>query len=305
MKIESDPSIGRFSSPAARERFLITYDRAFAALWPGERSEQDVETRFGVTHVHRSGAGTGEPVVLLHGANSNAVQWYPFIPALGAQHPVVAIDTIGDPGRSVARVAIHEPADSAAWLDEVLDGLRIERVHLVGHSYGGWLALNQAVRSSQRLLSITALDPGGLQKVGWRFFAYLYLNGLAGLLPGPLRRRAAERLDNPVLVVPELLKVLLMAARTYRSRRPAPLPLGDDEIRSIPVPLLLLLGQQSPLVHAQPVAERVRALLPASDVRVLPGVGHGPGFEHSSLVDAALVDFINSHPTPDTGAAAT
>src|ERR1700754_1309495 len=123
MKTQSDLTIGRFISPAAQTRFLAAYDEAFEVLWPSTRTEADVETRFGTTHVHRSGADAGDPVVLLHGANSNAVQWYPFVEALGAEHPVTAVDTIGDPGRSVARAAIHEPADSAAWLDEVLNGL--------------------------------------------------------------------------------------------------------------------------------------------------------------------------------------
>jgi pimeloyl-ACP methyl ester carboxylesterase len=289
---------GQFRNAAARERFLRAYDQAFEALWPMTRVELDVETRFGTTHVHRSGAEQGDPVVLLHGANSNAVQWYPFVEVLGAGHPVFAVDTLGDPSRSVARTAIHEPADSAAWLDDVFDGLGIERVHLVGHSRGGWLVLNQATRSPQRLLSVSALDPGGLQKVGWRFFAYLYLNGLAGLLPGPLRTRVAAWLDNPVLVVPELRRVLLAGASTFRTRRPAPLPLTDDELRACSVPLLVLLGEHSPLVDSRTAAQRIRELLPTAEVRVLAGVGHGPGFEHGSTVNATLVEFIDSHSSP-------
>lgn len=290
-----DPAVGRFTSPQARERFLHAYDKAFAALWPDERTEYDIETSFGTTHVHRSGAENGEPVILLHGANSNAVQWYPFVQALGAQHPLYAIDTLGDPGRSRPTAAIHRPEDSAAWLDEVLKAQGIERAHVIGHSYGGWLALNQAARSPERLASVTALDPGGLQKVGRRFFAYLYLNAIAGLLPGRARGWAAQRLDNPVLVVPELRKVLMAAARTHRTKRPAPLPLDDAALAAIEVPLLILIGERSPLINPRTATERLHAVCPRAQVLVLPGVGHGPGFEHGSTVDSTLTDFIAAH----------
>ncbi|MBL7501416.1 alpha/beta fold hydrolase [Frankia sp. CNm7] len=302
MKTVENPEAGRFRSEALRAKFLAAYDAAFAALWPTPWAEDDVETEFGTTHAHRFGptdAGDGDaggdPVVLLHGANSNAVQWYPFVAALGARHPVIALDTLGDPGRGVARVPIHEPATSAAWLDQVLAGLDIDRAHLVGHSYGGWLVLNQALHRPERLISVTALDPGGLEKVGLRFIWLMYLNGLAGLAPAPLRRRLAVWLDNPVLEVPELKKVLLTGARAFRTRRPAPLPLTDDDLRSIRTPTLALLGERSPLLHPRRAQARIE-LMPNGHADILPGVGHGPGFQRGTGVDvnARLLAFLDS-----------
>jgi pimeloyl-ACP methyl ester carboxylesterase len=293
MTATESPAVGRFRGDKQRVRFLAAYDAAFAALWPTPWTEADVETDFGTTHVHRYGSDTGVPVVLLHGSNSNAVQWYPFLAALGARHPVIALDTIGDPGRSVARRPIHEPADSAAWLDQALAGLGVDRAHLIGHSYGGWLALNQALHAPDRLVSVTALDPGGLEKVGARFIWLMYLNGMAGLTPAPLRRRLAVWLDNPVLLVPELKKVLLTGARAFRTRRPAPLPLSDGDLRTIQTPALVLIGERSPLLHPARAQARV-ALMPHGHAEILPGVGHGPGFQHGGDVNNRLLAFLNS-----------
>ncbi len=293
MKIEmEDPTVGRFRGDAQRARFLAAYEAAFT-LWPTPWTEGDIETDLGTTHLHRYGPQDGVPVVLLHGANSNAVQWYPFVAALGARHPVIALDTLGDPGRSVARAPIHDPATSAAWLDQTLKALDVDRAHLIGHSYGGWLALNQALHSPDRLLSVAALDPGGLEKVGARFFWMMYLNGLAGLTPAPVRRRLAVRLDNPILLVPELKKVLLTGARTFRTRRPAPRPLSDDDLRSIHTPTLVLIGERSPLLHPDRARDRVQ-LMPRGHAEILPGVGHGPGFEHGSDVNDRLLAFLDS-----------
>lgn len=284
MMVKEDPAVGQFRGDRQRARFLAAYDAAFAALWPTPWTQGDVETDFGTTHVHRYGSGAGVPAVLLHGASSNAVQWYPFLAALGTHHPVIALDTPGDPGRSVARRPLHDPPDSAAWLDQTLAGLGLDRVHLIGHSYGGWLALNQALHTPDRLVSVTALDPGGLEKVSARFIWLMYLNGMAGLTPGPLRRRLAVWLDNPVLLVPELRKVLLTGARTFRTRRPAPAPLSDEDLRSIGTPTLVLIGQRSPLLHPARAQARV-ALMPGGHAEILPGVGHGPGFQRGDDVD--------------------
>jgi pimeloyl-ACP methyl ester carboxylesterase len=120
----------------------LAYDDAMG-LWPGPRESRDVETRVGTVHVHRSGAADGEPIVLLHGHGANSASWYPQIEALGKRHPVYAVDTIDDPGRSVQHTVVKDSADNAAWLTDVLAGLGLEGVRLVGLSYGGWLTLNQ------------------------------------------------------------------------------------------------------------------------------------------------------------------
>ncbi len=288
-----DSAVGRFRGDRQRATFLAAYDAAFTALWPRPWTETDVDGAFGTTHVHRCGADAGVPIVLLHGASSNAVQWYPFLAALGTHHPIIAVDTLGDPGRSLARRPIHEPADSAAWLDETLAALEVPRAHLIGHSYGGWLALNQARHAPDRLVSVAALDPGGLEKVGARFIWLMYVNGMAGLAPAPLRRRLATRLDNPVLLVPELRKVLLTGARTFRTRRPAPAPLSDEDLRAIRTPTLVLVGQRSPLLHPARAQTRV-GLIPHGRADILPGVGHGPGFQHGGDVLTRLLAFLDS-----------
>ncbi|MFD0971362.1 alpha/beta fold hydrolase [Plantactinospora endophytica] len=70
----------------------------------------------------------------------------------------------GDADPSVPRALMTPPAACAAWLDEVLAQLTDHPAHLVGFSYGGWIAMNQATRASERVASITLLDPAGLTK---------------------------------------------------------------------------------------------------------------------------------------------
>lgn len=288
--------VGRYVSDAWRERYFAACDAVYALGAPA-LAEEDVETSFGTTHVYRYGpadeaARSRTPVVLVHGAGSCSAMWYPNTAALSAERPVYAIDTPGDPGRSVQRAPIHQPERAAQWLDETLAWLGLERVHLVGSSYGGWLALNQAHRAPGRLASVTLLDPGGLEKVGLRFFAWIFASLLATFAPKALRPRLAAWLEQPVLVVPELRTMIRLAVRAHRIRRPAPIPLTEDELSTIRTPLSLVLGKRSLLVHPQRQVERVPRLIPGARAEIVADTGHGPQIDHAEEVNRRMLHFM-------------
>ncbi|MER7767484.1 alpha/beta fold hydrolase [Kitasatospora sp. NPDC096140] len=286
-------SVGHFVSEAARAKFLEAYDRAMD-LWPSPRQEFDVETAYGSVHVHRHGAATGEPIVLLHGHAGHPSNWYPQVAALGEHHPVYAIDTLDDPGRSVQRAVAAGSQENAAWLGEVLAGLGLERVHLVGVSYGGWLALNQAVHAPERLASVAPLDPGGIEKVPARFYVSM-IAGLFGMLaPRPLRPAVGRLLANPALGAPrEMIAPLMPGMRSYKpGGRPAARPFTDEELASIDLPVLVLVGRRSALLRPRRVVERVTRLIPGVRAEILDRAGHGLNLEQPELVNERLLSFI-------------
>src|SRR3984957_18103492 len=150
---EGEP--GAWVSEAAREKFMAAYERVFA-LWPQPVEEFDVETATATTRVHAYRPHPdGAPIVLLTGAGGNAAVWFPHAAALAGHRPVYAIDMPGDANPSVPRALIAPPASCAAWLDELLGKLSDRPAHLVGFSYDGWIAMNQAIRAPGRVASIT------------------------------------------------------------------------------------------------------------------------------------------------------
>ncbi|MCC9308947.1 alpha/beta fold hydrolase [Kitasatospora sp. RB6PN24] len=286
-------SVGHFVSEEARTEFLAAYDRAME-LWPGPRRALDVETAYGTVHVHHYGPATGEPVVLLHGHAGHASNWYRQIAALGECHPVYAIDTLDDPGRSVQRAVAAGSEENAAWLGEVFAGLGLDRIHLVGLSYGGWLALNQAVHAPERLASIAPLDPGGIEGVPARFYVHM-VGGLLGMLaPRRFRPALGRLLANPALSSPpEMIAPLMLAMRTYRpTGRPAARPFTDEELGSVRVPALVLLGRRSALLRPRQALARITALIPDVQAEIVEGAGHGLNLEQPELVNERLLRFI-------------
>ncbi|MFE3650691.1 alpha/beta fold hydrolase [Streptomyces sp. NPDC059152] len=294
--------VGRYVSDALRDRYFAACDALYALGAPAV-AEDDVETTFGTTHVYRyepadPAARSRTPVVLVHGSGSCSAMWYPNTPALSAERPVYALDTPGDPGRSVQRAPMHQPERAAQWLDESLAALGLDRVHLVGSSYGGWLTLNQAYRGADRLASVTLLDPGGLEKVGLRFFVWIFVSLFATSAPKALRPRLAAWLEQPVLVVPELRAMIRAGVRAFRIRRPAPLPLSESELSTIRTPLYLVLGKRSLLVHPKRQLERVPRLIPGSRAEIVSDTGHGPQIDHADEVNRRMLRFMDSTDRP-------
>ncbi|MFG3308640.1 alpha/beta fold hydrolase [Streptomyces wuyuanensis] len=288
--------VGRYVDDALRDRYFAAADVLYALGAP-IRSETDVETGFGTTHVYRYGpedpaAESRTPIVLIHGAGYSSAMWYPNTPGLSLDRPVYALDTPGDAGRSVHREPMWQPERAAQWMDEAFDALGLDRVHLVGSSYGGWLVLNQAHRRPERLASVTALDPGGLEKVGMRFFAWVLVSLFATFAPKALRPRLAAWLDQPVIAVPEMRKWIQLGARAFRIRRPAPLPLTEDELRSIRTPLYVIMGKHSLLVHPKRQLERVPRLVTGARAEIIAATGHGPQIDHPEVVNSRMLDFM-------------
>jgi pimeloyl-ACP methyl ester carboxylesterase len=289
---EGEP--GSWVSDAAREKFMAAYERVFE-LWPQPREEFDIETATATTRVHayRPHPG-GDPVVLLTGAGGNAAAWFPHVAALAEDGPVYGIDMPGDANPSVPRALMTPPASCAAWLDELLGKLSDRPAHLVGFSYGGWVAMNQAIHAPRRVASITLLDPAGLTRLDARFWLWLSISGLATLTPMPLRRRLARWLDSPAMLQPELMTLMWAAIRGYRAEPKFPGVLTDDELRAITVPALLIAGARSAMLT--PAEARARgSLMPHAEVAVVPG-SHG-GFNRIDELNDRIAGFIKGQAT--------
>jgi pimeloyl-ACP methyl ester carboxylesterase len=287
---EGEP--GSWVSDAAREKFMAAYERVFAR-WPQPREEFDIETATATTRVHAYRPDPGRaPVVLLAGASGSAAFWFQHVAALAEGGPVYAIDMPGEANPSVARALMAPPASCAAWLDELLGKLSDGPAHLVGFSFGSWVAMNQAVRAPGRVASITLLEPAGLTKLDARFYRWLSISGLATLTPMPLRRRLARWLDLPQdLLERDLMTLMWASIRCYRAEPKKVGILTDDDLRAITVPALLVTGDRSALITPEQARERA-SHIPNAEVAAVPG-SHG-GFRDIGELNDRIVTFIKA-----------
>jgi pimeloyl-ACP methyl ester carboxylesterase len=213
--------IGEWRTEAARQRFVAMEGELWRERWPNPPAALDVNSYAGTTRVYRW-PGTGEPIVFLHGMGGTALTWSPYVERLTGRD-AYAIDTIGDVGRSRQRAVIEDATGLASWLEETLTGAGIERAHLVGTSYGGFLALSLAVRAPERVASLTLIDSGGLApfRLG-RFMLWGLPMLLGAAAPGPIRRLLARW--RPMLKDPRVMRIALHAQMNHRFRLPGVAP---------------------------------------------------------------------------------
>ncbi|TDD24456.1 alpha/beta hydrolase [Nonomuraea diastatica] len=259
--------------------------------WP-QHTRLNVATSFGPAAVHRAHGGTGPPLLLLHGGNATSASWAPIMPMLTPYGTVFAVDTLGDAGASVQERPVADARQLAQWLDEVLAGLGCDRVHLVGLSYGGWMALNQALHRPGRVASVTALEPArALAPVRAAFVLRLLVARLTGSTAAAGRFLAWCRAGR--LPEPPMYDLLVSAMLDHRQRAvTAPQALTDDQLRAITVPTLVLLGERSPVHDVRRAAERARRLLPGNRTEIVPEAGHGLPADSPETVGRLIRSFL-------------
>jgi pimeloyl-ACP methyl ester carboxylesterase len=291
----ADGAIGHWGNAKAQRRYDELYASLAPEIWqslcaagfPAPPMERDVVTRYGTTHVYEW-AGAGNPIVLLHGAGTWSAMWVPVIAELTGRH-VIAIDTVGQPGRSVQREPIPDTGALVAWLDETLAALDVSHVVLAGASYGGWAAYEYALSHPGRVEQVVLVEP-----VLGRIRPYFWVHGILAVVamatPRRVRVPLLRRLHMGMVADgdPRVVQMARLGLTRYRGGVPKSRPLTDDEFAAARVPVRVLLGGQSELHHTKQVAARLHAVAPGIEVEVVPRTGHALPVERPDLVAARI-----------------
>ncbi len=288
-----------FRSTAAREQYLKLYDLR-AKKWPVDSQTRFVDTSYGQTFVRISGPVNASPLVLLHGAGGDSLQWIPNIEALSGSYRVYAVDNIYDYGQSIYTQNIKSPDDYVNWLDELFSALEPgNNIKLMGLSYGGWLTSQYALRFPDRLDKIVLLAPGGTVlpiRLEWIIRAvpcflphrYFTKTFLYWLLEDFAQKDAASR-----IMLEEEVDAVFVRMRCYKPiRLIRPTVLADAELQSIRVPALYLVGEHEKIYSAQKAIQRLHKVAPQIKTEVIPGAGHDLTIVQADLVNTKVLDFL-------------
>ncbi len=248
--------------------------------------------------------GAGEAVVLLHSSASSGSQWRALAERLSARYRVLAPDFYGYGGSAPwPGLGTFSLAQEANIVHALL-GDAGERVHLVGHSYGGAVALHIARRRPGRVRSLTLVEPVAFHLLADRSeiaavadsvsravacgdyvcgsarFVDYWSPGAWDALPAAKRAAMSSR----------LAKVLLDFHATFSERADA------EEWRRIAAPALLIRGERSP-APARRICEVLTHLLPQARLHELPGAGHMAPLTHAEAVNALIAAHLDSNST--------
>jgi pimeloyl-ACP methyl ester carboxylesterase len=296
----------------SRRRFLAGTGVALiaggaAAMTPPLRAETSADTiRVGGVPIHFERSGRGRPVVLIHGASGNLNDMtFRLAPRLAASHEVVALDRPGHGESGLPPGGGASIRTQAALLRATVAALGIERPIVVGHSYGGSVALAWAVDAPEALSGLVLL---AAPSQVWEGGLGLSTDLLASPATGPVLARAvshlatrgfAERTLDGVFAPQappdgylehlDLSLVLQPASLRENARQLAAL---KEELRpmvpaypALDLPVAIVHGEADRTVgleiHSVPLARQI----PGARLARLPGIGH---MLHQVATDAAV-----------------
>lgn len=278
-----------FKTEAGMQAVHAAY-REILAAWPVPHDELRLPTRQGETFVVACGPKHAPPVLALHGAQANAAA-YMFDATVWSGHfRVYAVDMIGESGFSAPA---RPPLDSdayALWLDDVMNGLGIERAALVGVSLGGWLALDYATRRPDRVERLALMCPAGIgrQKNFLLKAAPLLLLGPWG--PRKIREMVFGKAPlDPPPIVRRFSDFMALIGRHARPRIIRIPHFSDEALQRLTMPVLAIMGGRDVLLDLHEAKVRLEKNVPHADIRFLPEARHYiPGQSQ------AMLDFLRA-----------
>jgi pimeloyl-ACP methyl ester carboxylesterase len=242
------------------------------------------------TFVRRGGAG--QPLLFLHGAGGFP-GWQPFLAQIANHYDVIAPDHPGY-GQSDTPAWLEEVADLAQFYLEFLKHLDLAGVHVIGHSLGGWIALEMATRSTARIRSLTALSSAGIRVKN---------QGPPDIFAMDPDELVRALFHDPALIEQQLTTPFTpeQIATTSRNRVTSARlgwsprffnPKLRKWLRRIDVPTHIIWGDQDK-IFAPAYATELQREIAGAKVTIIPDTGHMLHVEKANVVADAVVSFAN------------
>jgi pimeloyl-ACP methyl ester carboxylesterase len=248
--------------------------------------------------IHYVEAGTGAPLILIHGLADDITIWDSVIPALSARFRVIALDQIGF-GHSDKPLLNYRVSTFVDFLDGFLTELKTERVSLIGNSLGGWVAAAFALAHPARVDRLVLCDAVGYaalaQAMDPRALSALRLASREDIqYLGALTFRNKRFYQD----VETIFKQRVTTGDSYTvGQFLDSMVRGDDmldnRLRMINRPTLVIWGREDKLVPLS-FGERFHEEIANSQLRIIENCGHIPQLECPAEFVTAVLEFFNS-----------
>ncbi len=260
--------------------------------------------------LHYLAAGSGRPVVLLHGWPTSSFLWRNIAPRIAEGNRVIALDLPGF-GRS------DKPLDASysfrfhtRILDGFFEAMGIDRLGLAVHDLGGPVGLYWASKNPERVEKLALLNTLVYPELSWAaavFVTACKIPGIRSLLASRAGLKFSMRtgIEDPANLTEEMLEGVLEPFATAEARTAllkAGCGLHPDGLRDIAralpsfkVPVLIIYGENDRILpDVATTMERVKRDLPQAQVTSLPGCGHFLQEERPGEIGDALAEFFAS-----------
>ncbi len=232
-------------------------------------------------HIRYREAGSGEPLVCLHGAGGLRLSRAHEL--LAEQHRVIAFEAPGF-GASPVNDRSQSARELAATMAAAVANLGIDRFNLMGTSFGGRLALWLAAQYPDRLAALVLVSPAAIRPEGGD--GAVPAAGAAELYAHPERQ--------PKLPPPDPAILAKQAALVQRLRGPAREVELERQLPSLTMPTLVLFGNSDRVIPPE-MGRFYRELLPNCHFVLVYDAGHAIDADRPEAFAAVVGDFLERH----------
>lgn len=262
---------------------------------------------------YRAG-GKGPTLLLLHGMAGSSLAWRDVAPVLADRFSFVAPDFMGH-GRSAKPMGDYSLGAHAAGIRDLLGVLDVQRATIVGHSFGGGVAMQLAYQHPELCERLVLVDSGGLGRDVSPILRLLTLPGAELVLPAlfppvvkPWGDALARRLFRLGVRSPRSAEVWhayasLTDAETRRAFVRTVRSVIDPGGQSVSamdrlylastVPTMIVWGDRDQIIPVHH-AHAAHDAIPGSRLEVIEGAGHFPQVEQPERFAEVLVDFVRT-----------
>ena len=230
---------------------------------------ESLRLKLGDDVIHYLKAGTGPPVLLLHGGACESSDWIETMVTLSDRFTFYAPDLVGY-GLSDRNKDGYVMADFVDSIIAMTEALKIDSYDLVGHSLGGRIGLDIALRYPEKVRKLVLLDTAGFSRLAlWGTF----LATVAWAVRSALKR------PQPY-------------PRFLREDGADPHWLCLDRVSALEKDTLIIWNRHDPYYSVKG-AYKAEKIIPRVELKVFPGYGHAPHRSQRELFNSLLLDFLS------------
>lgn len=288
-----------FKKPNMQDEIYQSYDN-LVKLWNVDVAEINLNTSYGITHVMTCGDKNNKPLILFHGVGDNsALMWIYNAKALSEHFYVIAVDTIGGPGKSIPNIGYNKTFDQIKWIDELLNGLSLDVVNICGVSNGAYLTQLYAIKRQERVAKAICIA-GSLflhgQKSPMLKMMKVFLpealfptaNNVNKLISKLTGENKAVFIDNKHIMehYSLLLRTFNNKAMFYHKIE----AFSSEDFKQIKSKILFLVGKKDILTYSDRVIEDFK--LNQISYKEFEDVGHAINHEIAGIINQEIISFL-------------
>ena len=313
-----EPDFSLYKSEEGYKKMMSWYNRVQDEISVDHESIF-ADTRFGKTHIILAGKNNQKSILLIPGIAGCAPLWRHQINAFSEHFRVLAIDIVGQPGKSAANPPSVFNDDFTDWLEDIIHSLNLDKPHIIGVSTGGTTAMDMAIRKPDLIDKTVMCGPTGLARARLPFRQWLltarkkntdalsddltassFSKPRSGETFGSFDRQLARgmalgtkhyRVDKSLGVYNEkssrvdFIKALKVIGKFFFS-------VDKKRLKSFRNKGLLIFGEFEVLYNPWKISKRLEKLIPSLQIEIIKDAGHAAIYDQPEAVNEVVLDFL-------------